>query len=289
MNISSPAGDPIKIIRKLRLSDAKTSRCASRVRSRCVNRPKLAESDASREKSLSLRDRAHVFGFHLRTIFDIFSDCARTRLRFARGLGATLANWLPATTFPRVHREFVLTCSRWQFSSNRLDYVPHLSVFVLSRCVGSLARTRSRDSRLHPRLFDLTSRPLARFNLADCKRNVSRRGGESRVEQREREREPVGETTTTTTTTRRSFWSYRKEPRVGIVFVGDRGFHVEYAAPWLTLPIEMNRSTFAAVSVNNAPACLRWLLTAIPRSCSIAANHTRLPRIRQEEIKTSRD
>lgn len=31
----------------------------------------------------------------------------------------------------RVHREFVLTCSRWQFSSNRLDYAPHLSVFVL--------------------------------------------------------------------------------------------------------------------------------------------------------------
>lgn len=29
----------------------------------------------------------------------------------------------------RVYREFVLTCSRWQFSSNRLDYAPHLSVF----------------------------------------------------------------------------------------------------------------------------------------------------------------
>lgn len=31
----------------------------------------------------------------------------------------------------RRSREFVLTCSRWQFSSNRLDYAPHLSAFVL--------------------------------------------------------------------------------------------------------------------------------------------------------------
>lgn len=28
-------------------------------------------------------------------------------------------------------REFVLTCSRWQFSSNRLDYAPHLSTRAL--------------------------------------------------------------------------------------------------------------------------------------------------------------
>lgn len=29
---------------------------------------------------------------------------------------------------PRVHWEFVLTCSRCQFSSNRIDYIPRLSI-----------------------------------------------------------------------------------------------------------------------------------------------------------------
>lgn len=54
----------------------------------------------------------------------------------------------------RVYREFVPTCSRWQFSSNRLDYAPHHSVFILKL---SHANRDSRSARLNPRLFDLTS------------------------------------------------------------------------------------------------------------------------------------
>jgi len=70
----------------------------------------------------------------------------------------------------RVHWEFVLTCSRWQFSSNRLDYAAHLPVFVLP--------AGSRESRLHPRLFDLTSPAI--LNLADCERSTD----EERLRQR---------------------------------------------------------------------------------------------------------
>jgi len=64
--------------------------------------------------------------------------------------------------------EFVLTCSRWQFSSNRLDYAPHLSAFVLpDSCEFAI-----RGARDCTRTF-VWSNFLEAFNLTDCERSAA--------------------------------------------------------------------------------------------------------------------
>lgn len=61
---------------------------------------------------------------------------------------------------PRVHWEFVLTCSRCQFSSNRIDYIPRLPISF---------PPSSRIARAHRFLvFVLHPTPLRHF--ADCEK-----------------------------------------------------------------------------------------------------------------------
>lgn len=79
----------------------------------------------------------------------LFYDCAMSKDTFLRKgckrIGRDVSKLVTGYDVPGVYREFVLTCSRWQFSSNRLDYAPHLSVFSSPNW---LARIAIRAARL---------------------------------------------------------------------------------------------------------------------------------------------